>query len=130
MWDLEARVNTAVFPTLQGGPHNHQVAGIATAMKQAKTPEFEKYQEQVHLLVIFIEVFPLNSNVCAKNYSCFPSIFCFCRLSRMPKSYAQVSKLQGTRLLLMELMFIWCWLTYETLACLVPKLSLSLRKCT
>ncbi|XP_026286324.1 serine hydroxymethyltransferase [Frankliniella occidentalis] len=47
MWDLEARVNTAVFPTLQGGPHNHQVAGIATAMKQAKTPEFKKYQEQV-----------------------------------------------------------------------------------
>ncbi|KAK3917267.1 Serine hydroxymethyltransferase, cytosolic [Frankliniella fusca] len=47
MWDLEARVNQAVFPTLQGGPHNHQVAGIATAMKQAKTPEFRKYQEQV-----------------------------------------------------------------------------------
>lgn len=47
MWDLEARVNQAVFPTLQGGPHNHQVAGIATAMKQAKTPEFKKYQEQV-----------------------------------------------------------------------------------
>ncbi len=47
MWDLEARVNAAVFPTLQGGPHNHQVAGIATAMKQAKTPEFKKYQEQV-----------------------------------------------------------------------------------
>lgn len=47
MWDLEARVNAAVFPTLQGGPHNHQVAGIATAMKQAKTPEFRKYQEQV-----------------------------------------------------------------------------------
>lgn len=59
MWDLEARVNTAVFPTLQGGPHNHQVAGIATAMKQAKTPEFKKYQEQVHLHVYFIEVFLL-----------------------------------------------------------------------
>lgn len=47
MWDLEARVNAAVFPTLQGGPHNHQVAGIATAMKQAKTPEFKQYQQQV-----------------------------------------------------------------------------------
>ena len=50
MWDLESRVNSAVFPTLQGGPHNHQVAGIATAMKQAKTPEFKSYQEQVCII--------------------------------------------------------------------------------
>uniref|UniRef100_A0A1B6CYU9 Serine hydroxymethyltransferase n=1 Tax=Clastoptera arizonana TaxID=38151 RepID=A0A1B6CYU9_9HEMI len=47
MYDLEARVNQAVFPTLQGGPHNHQIGAVATAMKQAKTPEFRKYQEQV-----------------------------------------------------------------------------------
>jgi len=47
MYDLESRVNGAVFPGLQGGPHNHQVAGIATALKQAKTPEFKAYQTQV-----------------------------------------------------------------------------------
>ena len=39
----------AVFPGLQGGPHNHAIAGIATAMKQAATPEFKLYQEQVDL---------------------------------------------------------------------------------
>lgn len=57
MWDLEARVNQAVFPTLQGGPHNHQVAGIATAMKQAKTPEFKNYQEQVR--IFFFQIYLL-----------------------------------------------------------------------
>ncbi|XP_049774315.1 serine hydroxymethyltransferase [Schistocerca cancellata] len=47
MYDLESKINQAVFPGLQGGPHNHAIAGIATAMKQATTPEFKKYQEQV-----------------------------------------------------------------------------------
>jgi glycine hydroxymethyltransferase len=32
---------------LQGGPHNHSIAGIAVALKEAKTPEFVAYQKQV-----------------------------------------------------------------------------------
>lgn len=47
MYDLEEKINFAVFPGLQGGPHNHAIAGIATAMKQATTPEFHAYQKQV-----------------------------------------------------------------------------------
>uniref|UniRef100_A0A182MZT2 Serine hydroxymethyltransferase n=1 Tax=Anopheles dirus TaxID=7168 RepID=A0A182MZT2_9DIPT len=47
MYDLEARVNQAVFPGLQGGPHNHAIAGIATCMLQAQSTEFRAYQEQV-----------------------------------------------------------------------------------
>jgi glycine hydroxymethyltransferase len=47
MFDLESRINQAVFPALQGGPHNHAIAAIATAMKQAQLPEFREYQEQV-----------------------------------------------------------------------------------
>lgn len=47
MYDLEARINESVFPGLQGGPHNHAIAGIATAMKQAQTTEFVEYQQQV-----------------------------------------------------------------------------------
>ena len=31
----------------QGGPHNHTISGLACALKQAKTPEFKAYQEQV-----------------------------------------------------------------------------------
>ncbi|XP_017009084.2 serine hydroxymethyltransferase [Drosophila takahashii] len=47
LYDLEERINQAVFPSLQGGPHNNAVGGIATAFRQAKTPEFKAYQTQV-----------------------------------------------------------------------------------
>ncbi|XP_006624901.1 serine hydroxymethyltransferase, cytosolic isoform X1 [Apis dorsata] len=47
MYDLEDKINQAVFPGLQGGPHNHAIAGIATTMKQIKSPEFLQYQKQV-----------------------------------------------------------------------------------
>lgn len=44
---LEEKVNFAVFPLLQGGPHNHQIAAIATQMKEVATPEFKVYSQQV-----------------------------------------------------------------------------------
>lgn len=47
MYDIENKINQAVFPGLQGGPHNHAIAGIATTMKQAKSPEFLAYQKQI-----------------------------------------------------------------------------------
>ncbi|XP_043260330.1 serine hydroxymethyltransferase [Colletes gigas] len=47
MYDIENKINQAVFPGLQGGPHNHAIAGIATTMKQAKSPEFLTYQKQI-----------------------------------------------------------------------------------
>jgi glycine hydroxymethyltransferase len=46
-YDLEARINNAVFPGLQGGPHNHTITALAVALKQAQAPEFRAYQEQV-----------------------------------------------------------------------------------
>lgn len=47
LYDLEARINEAVFPGLQGGPHNNTIAAIATALKQAQSQEFVQYQTQV-----------------------------------------------------------------------------------
>jgi len=47
MYNLESPINQAVFPGLQGGPHNHAIAGVAVALKQALTPEFKAYQRQV-----------------------------------------------------------------------------------
>jgi glycine hydroxymethyltransferase len=44
---LEAQINQAVFPGLQGGPHNHTIAGLAVALLAAATPEFKTYQQQV-----------------------------------------------------------------------------------
>lgn len=46
MYDLEDKINQAVFPGLQGGPHNHGIAGIAVAMKHATTSEFRQYMLQ------------------------------------------------------------------------------------
>ena len=63
MYDIGDKINLAVFPGLQvithlkfvailsqGGPHNHAIAGIAVAMKQANSEEFKTYQKQVKLL--------------------------------------------------------------------------------
>lgn len=47
MYDLEDRVNAAVFPGFQGGPHNNAIAGIAAAMHLATTQEFKDYQTTV-----------------------------------------------------------------------------------
>ena len=46
---LEEKINFSVFPGLQGGPHNHTIAALATALYQANTPEFKVYQENVLL---------------------------------------------------------------------------------
>lgn len=40
-------INNAVFPALQGGPHNHQVAALAVALKEASSSEFVNYIKQV-----------------------------------------------------------------------------------
>ncbi|HEY2128924.1 MAG TPA: serine hydroxymethyltransferase [Streptosporangiaceae bacterium] len=40
-------LDKAVFPGLQGGPHNHTTAGIAVALHEAAQPEFVTYAQQV-----------------------------------------------------------------------------------
>ncbi|KAG6531558.1 serine hydroxymethyltransferase 3, chloroplastic-like [Zingiber officinale] len=45
--DLESSINNAVFPGLQGGPHNHTIAALAACLKHAQSPEFKAYQLQV-----------------------------------------------------------------------------------
>jgi glycine hydroxymethyltransferase len=37
------KIDFAVFPQLQGGPHNCQIAGIAAQLKQVMSPEFKEY---------------------------------------------------------------------------------------
>ncbi|KAJ9514631.1 hypothetical protein QJQ45_028340 [Haematococcus lacustris] len=47
MYDIEDKINFAVFPGLQGGPHNHTISGLACALHQAQGAEYKAYQEQV-----------------------------------------------------------------------------------
>jgi len=46
-YEYEDAINFAVFPSLQGGPHNHQIAGLCTQLKEVATPEFKAYAKQV-----------------------------------------------------------------------------------
>lgn len=45
--DLASKIDKAIFPGLQGGPHDHQTAAIAIALKEALAPEFKDYAAQV-----------------------------------------------------------------------------------
>ena len=45
--EFEKKINSAVFPAMQGGPLMHAVAAKAVAFKEATTPEFAEYQKQV-----------------------------------------------------------------------------------
>ncbi len=43
----KAAIDKAVFPGIQGGPHNHTTAAIAVALKEAMAPEFKEYGHQI-----------------------------------------------------------------------------------
>ena len=45
--ELPDKVDRAIFPGLQGGPHDHQTAAIAVALKEAATPAFKAYGHQI-----------------------------------------------------------------------------------
>ncbi|MEK9147188.1 MAG: serine hydroxymethyltransferase [Patescibacteria group bacterium] len=45
--ELAEKIDKAVFPGLQGGPHDNQTAAIAVALKEASTPAFKKYATQI-----------------------------------------------------------------------------------
>lgn len=44
---LKDRIDFAVFPSSQGGPHNNTIAAVASALYQVNTPEFVEYSKQV-----------------------------------------------------------------------------------
>lgn len=45
--EYSVAIQKAVFPGLQGGPHMNQIAGVAIALREANTPVFIKYAEQI-----------------------------------------------------------------------------------
>ena len=45
--ELDKKIDRAVFPGLQGGPHVNQIAAVAVALAEAASPAFRKYAAQV-----------------------------------------------------------------------------------
>lgn len=45
--ELPEKIDKAVFPGLQGGPHDNQTAAIAVALHEAESPEFKIYAKQI-----------------------------------------------------------------------------------
>ncbi len=45
--ELNKKIDRAVFPGMQGGPHMNQIAAVAVALKEASTPAFKKYAMQI-----------------------------------------------------------------------------------
>ncbi len=45
--NFSQKIDRAVFPGLQGGPHMNAIAGIAVALEEASKPAFKKYSQQV-----------------------------------------------------------------------------------
>ena len=60
---LEDRVNFAVFPSNQGGPHNNTISAVAVALKQVASIEFRDYAKQ-----IIANARALAATLSAKNY--------------------------------------------------------------
>mmetsp|Transcript_5811 Transcript_5811/g.18465 ORF Transcript_5811/g.18465 Transcript_5811/m.18465 type:complete len:201 (-) Transcript_5811:214-816(-) len=45
--DIKERIDMAVFPGLQGGPHNHQIGALATQLLEVSTDSFVEYSKNV-----------------------------------------------------------------------------------
>merc|ERR1719492_271500 len=45
--DIKERIDMAVFPALQGGPHNHQIGGLAAQLLEVNSPAFVEYSKAV-----------------------------------------------------------------------------------
>jgi len=45
--ELDKKIDKAIFPGLQGGPHINQIAGVAVALEEAMKPAFKTYAKQI-----------------------------------------------------------------------------------
>merc|ERR1719464_1739448 len=45
--DIKERIDMAVFPALQGGPHNHQIGGLAAQLLEVNSPAFVEYSKTI-----------------------------------------------------------------------------------
>jgi glycine hydroxymethyltransferase len=45
--EFDKKIDKAIIPGIQGGPHQNQIAGVAVALREASTPAFKQYAKQI-----------------------------------------------------------------------------------
>ena len=71
MYDYEKKINSAVFPGLQGGPHNHQIAAVAVALKVVSCVVYIELAD--HMLIgLFTAHYIECSSMHNSNHATFP----------------------------------------------------------
>ena len=60
LYDYEDQVNFYVFPSLQGGTHNHQIVALVATLKQVITPRFQAYDKQVKENAVVVGNYLMN----------------------------------------------------------------------
>ena len=60
MYTFKKDIDFAVFPSLQGGPHNHAIAGVGVALKQVSELGLTSLNVAIHSIKICKFSFPVN----------------------------------------------------------------------
>jgi glycine hydroxymethyltransferase len=71
MYDYEDKINQAVFPGLQGGPHNHTITGLAVALKQVNTYGFWQLKVMLTLFLGLTVLYFRSQAYHQQYYRCF-----------------------------------------------------------
>lgn len=71
MYDYEDKINQAVFPGLQGGPHNHTITGLAVALKQVNTYGFWQLKLMLTLFLGLTVLYFRSQAYHQQYYRCF-----------------------------------------------------------
>lgn len=100
MYDFDKNIDFAVFPSLQGGPHNHAIAGVGVALKQVRNCEIKPAS--------FI------TSIC--KFCILSVFFCCCFFSRHKH---QCSKSTNNKFWTMQKLWLKHWRIQDILWCQV-----------
>jgi glycine hydroxymethyltransferase len=69
-YDYKTKIDLAVSPGLQGAPDMHTIAGIAVGLREALSPEYKEYMQQVNAILLrFLRTVRLLVTTCWKEVS-------------------------------------------------------------
>lgn len=95
----------------QGGPHNHTISGLACALKQAATPDFKAYQQQV----------PRPAAQSTSSVACCAACSCFCVCVVACAAARQPQRLLNSRFSAAALLLLLCCCRRRDPCCDAPR---------